>query len=59
MLVLDYRQQAGNPHYLLYDPYDGVCGYVSESNLTRGSVAPLNTHWQVRISHYYPCQPGN
>ena len=59
LLVLDYRRQADDVYYLLYDPYDGVCGYVSETNLMRGSVAPLNTTWQVRISHYYPFVAGS
>lgn len=54
MLVLDYKQQTDGVYYLLYDPYDGVCGYVSEATLNRGSVAPLNTSWQIRVSHYYP-----
>ena len=58
ILVLDYRQQTDGTYYLLYDPYDGVCGYVPEANLNRGSMAPLKAAWQIHVSHYYPFVAG-
>ncbi len=57
LLVLDSRSTASGPAFLLYEPFNGLTGYVLESTLKQGSLAPLNTSWQFQFTHYYPGQP--
>ena len=54
ILLMGYQIKNGTYHYLIYDPWDGVCNYVSESNLLRGSLAPLNNTWSIEVKYYYP-----
>jgi len=42
ILVLKYKYANGY-QYLIYDPWDGVCDYVSQYNLEAGSMASVNS----------------
>lgn len=53
ILVMNYRYVQGGYQYLIYDPWDGVCDYVSESNIMQGSMAPLLTSWRISVDYYY------
>ena len=55
ILVMKYKYANGY-QYLIYDPWDGVCDYVSQSNLEAGSIAPLNNSWKITIDYYYPTE---
>ncbi|MDQ6755406.1 MAG: hypothetical protein M3004_00570 [Bacteroidota bacterium] len=54
ILMMKYTNTASGYQYLIYDPWDGVCDYVSESNLLQGSLAPLNNQWKISVDYYYP-----
>lgn len=54
LLVMKYRNTANGYQYLIYDPWDGVCDYVSESSLIQGSLSPLNNQWRISVDYYYP-----
>lgn len=56
ILVMKYRNTANGYQYLIYDPWDGVCDYVSESNILQGSLSPLLTQWKISIDYYYPTE---
>jgi len=53
ILVLKYKYANGY-QYLIYDPWDGVCDYVSQYNLEAGSMAPVNSSWRITVDYYYP-----
>lgn len=53
LLALRYRNTNNGVEYLIYDPWDGVCDYVTESTLMRGSLSPLNTSWKISVDYYY------
>ncbi len=54
VLVMGYRYGANGTDYLFYDPWDGITGYVPESNLLKGSMAPLQNNWKIKVNYYYP-----
>lgn len=54
ILVMKYKYSGNNYQYLIYDPWDGVCDYVSQSALEAGSMAPLNNSWKISLEYYYP-----
>lgn len=54
VLVMKYKYDGSGYQYLIYDPWDGVSDYVSQSNLEAGSMAPLNNSWKISIDYYYP-----
>jgi hypothetical protein len=54
LLTLKYKHSGNEFQYLIYDPWDGVCEYVSQSNLEAGSMAPLNNSWKITVDYYYP-----
>lgn len=53
ILVMNYRYVQGGYQYQIYDPWDGVCNYVRESNILQGSTAPLLTSWKINVDYYY------
>ena len=53
ILVMNYKYAQGGYQYLIYDPWDGLCDYVSESNILQGSMAPLLTSWRISVDYYY------
>ncbi len=53
ILVLKYKYANGY-QYLIYDPWNGVCDYVSQYNLEEGSMAPVNNTWRITVDYYYP-----
>lgn len=53
ILAMRYKITAGVYQYLIYDPWDGVCDYVSESNILQGSFAPLLTSFKISVDYYY------
>lgn len=59
ILVLKYKYEQGQYHYLIYDPWEGKCNYVSTVNLQNNSLAPVLTQWKMRITYYYPTEPIN
>ena len=56
ILVMKYRNTAAGYQYLIYDPWDGVCDYVSESAMLQGSLSPLLSQWKITFDYYYPVQ---
>lgn len=54
ILVMRYRYQQGACQFLVYDPWSGTCDYISEEDLSAGSLAPFNTTHRIRLSYYYP-----
>jgi len=54
ILVMKYKYEGTGYQYLIYDPWDGLSDYVSQSNLEAGSMAPLNNAWKISIDYYYP-----
>lgn len=54
ILAMRYRIVNGAYQYLIYDPWDGVCDYVSESTLLQGSLSPLLSQWKIKVLYYYP-----
>lgn len=59
LLVLSSRSTAYGTAFLIYEPFNGLTGYVLESTFKQGSLAPLNTGWRFELTHYYPGQPLN
>ena len=59
LLILDSHLTATGPAFLMYEPYNGLMGYVSESNFRQNSLTPLNTTWQWQLTHLYSGQPTN
>jgi hypothetical protein len=59
ILMLKYKYEQGQYHYLIYDPWEGRCNYVSASSLQNNSLAPVLTQWKMRITYYYPTEPIN
>ena len=53
ILVMKYQNTASGYQYLIYDPWDGLCDYVSESAILQGSLAPLLTRWKITVDYYY------
>lgn len=56
ILAMRYKRTGNSYQYLIYDPWDGVCDYVPESNILNNSLSPLLTQWKVAIEYYYPAQ---
>ena len=54
ILIMNYKLVNTSAQYLIYDPWDGKCNYVSEENLLRGSLSPLNDSWKIQIKYFYP-----
>ena len=54
ILVMKYKYIQGSYQYLIYDPWDGACDYVTESNILQGSLYPLLNQWKVSVDYYYP-----
>src|SRR6476469_1735642 len=53
LLLLRYKNTGNGSEYLIYDPWDGVCDYVSEATIMKGSLYPLNTTWKIAVDYYY------
>ena len=53
ILTMKYRKTANGYEYLIYDPWDGVCDYVSESNILQNSFAPLLSSYKISVDYYY------
>lgn len=54
ILAMRYKKTDNGYEYLIYDPWDGKCDYVTESNLVQGSLYPLQTTWKISLDYYYP-----
>ncbi len=54
IMAMRYKQSANGYSYLIYDPWDGKCDYVTEASLMRGSLSPLLTQWGISLDYYYP-----
>ncbi|MEP6677205.1 MAG: hypothetical protein ABJA78_18740 [Ferruginibacter sp.] len=53
ILLMNYKYMQGDYQYLIYDPWDGRCGYVSETGFKQGSLSPLLTQWKISLDYYY------
>ena len=53
LLLMKYKYVQSGYQYLIYDPWDGVCDYVSESTILQGSLSPLLTQWKITLDYYY------
>ncbi len=53
LLLMKYKYAQGSYQYLIYDPWDGVCDWVSESTVISGSLSPLLTQWRITLDYYY------
>ena len=53
ILVMKYRYVEGQFQYLIYDPWDGLCDYVSENTIQQGSLSPLFPGIKISIDYYY------
>ena len=53
LLLMKYKYGQGTYQYLIYDPWDGVCDWVSESTVISGSLSPLLTQWRITLDYYY------
>ncbi len=53
ILAMRYKQTTNGYSYLIYDPWDGKCDYVTEASLMSGSLSPLLTQWGISIDYYY------
>lgn len=53
LLMMKYRSTGNGYEYLIYDPWDGLCDYVKESNMLQQSFYPLLTQWKISIDYYY------
>jgi hypothetical protein len=54
ILAMRYIKTGAQYQYLIYDPWDGRCDYVSESAIIQGSLAPLLTEYSITVDYYYP-----
>jgi hypothetical protein len=54
ILAMRYKQTNSGYSYLIYDPWDGKCDYVTEERLMSGSLFPLLTQWGISLDYYYP-----
>ena len=54
LLTLKYRNTGNGYEYLIYDPWEGICDYVSEANIFQNSFAPLLTAYRISLDYYYP-----
>lgn len=54
ILAMKYKRSANGYSYLIYDPWDGKCDYVTEAAIEQGSLYPLNTSWKISLDYYYP-----
>ena len=54
ILAMRYRKVGNGYQYLIYDPWDGKCDYVSESTILNGSLAPLLSEFRITVDYYYP-----
>lgn len=54
LLTMNYRRSANGYQYLIYDPWDGICDYVNESDILQGSLFPLLSQYKISIDYYYP-----
>lgn len=54
--VLFFREkyEAGQYWYLVYEPWEGKCSWVSTSNITANSFSPLLSQWRIQLTWYYP-----
>lgn len=53
MLVLKYKYVEKDCEYLIYDPWDGKCEYITESNIKQQSLYPLLSQWKISLDYYY------
>jgi hypothetical protein len=53
ILVMKYRYVQGEFQYQIYDPWDGLCDYVSESTIQQGSMSPLFPNNRISVDYYY------
>lgn len=54
ILFLRSKYEGGQYHFLIYEPWEGKCAYVSSSNIAEGSLSPLLSQWNIRLMYYYP-----
>jgi len=53
LLLMKYKYVQGSYQYLIYDPWDGLCDWVSEATVISGSLSPLLTQWRITLDYYY------
>lgn len=54
ILALRYRKTNSGHQYLIYDPWEGKCDYVSETAIMQGSIDPLMSGTKITLDYYYP-----
>lgn len=54
ILFLRSKYDNGQYQFLIYEPWEGKCAWVSTSTILSGSLSPLLSQWQVRLTYYYP-----
>jgi len=57
ILIMKCQYMQGGYQYLIYDPWDGLCDWVSESGLLQGSLSPMLSQWSIKLLYYYPTVP--
>ena len=56
VLAMKYRNTGFGNEYFMYDPWDGICDYVRESNILQNSFVPLLSSYKISIDYYYLTQ---
>ncbi len=54
ILAMRYQQTTSGYKYLIYDPWDGKCDYVSQSSIEQGSLHPMLSGSTISLDYYYP-----
>ena len=57
ILFLRSKYDNGQYSFLTYEPWEGKCAWVSSSTIMSGSLSPLLSQWQIRLTYYYPNTP--
>lgn len=54
--VLFFRQkfEAGQYWYMVYEPWEGKCAWISTNTILSNSLSPLLAQYQVQLTYYYP-----
>jgi len=54
ILAMRYQKTNSGYQYLIYDPWDGKCDYVSETSIEQGSLHPMLAGSTISLDYYYP-----
>ena len=57
VLFMRDKYEQGQYWYMIYEPWEGKCAYVSSSAILSDSMSPLLSQWSVRLTYYYTSAP--